>query len=109
MADLTQMLKQRRRNLRLSQAAAADRLGIHQTTLSLWESGRQIPSRRHVAIVAAFLELTEGEVSLLLANDDDASGDPDPVLISLAKTIGDLDPDDQDLIRSMIRRMRGNR
>ena len=59
--------------------------------------------------MAAFLELTEGEVSLLLANDDDASGDPDPVLISLARTIGDLDPDDQDLIRSMIRRMRGNR
>jgi transcriptional regulator with XRE-family HTH domain len=50
-------LVQARKDAHLSQAALADRLGITQTALSYWESGRREPAFVDVARWAAALGL----------------------------------------------------
>ncbi len=54
----------------LSQVALAERLGIHHTTVSCWESGVRAPGVNDLAGIARALNVTMAELFLPVPNTD---------------------------------------
>lgn len=52
---MTLNIKLAREALGLSQAALAERMGLHQTTVSLWEMGDRSPKRPSVYFIETML------------------------------------------------------
>lgn len=48
-------IQTRRDELGLSQAALAERIGVHQATISAWELGRQLPRHNQMVRIAGAL------------------------------------------------------
>lgn len=62
--DLSENIKNRRRELKLSQEYVAERLGISRQAVAKWEAGRSAPTASNLAALAQVLEL---ELSQLTA------------------------------------------
>lgn len=62
MNQLPQVLRSRREELRFTQADLATRLGVSQSTVARWESGKRQPSGTLLTRVMRLLRLTLDEV-----------------------------------------------
>lgn len=63
--ELARRLRDERRARGMTQAAAAEAIGVAQATYAGWETGRSLPERRLVRRVAHFLGLAPHEVARL--------------------------------------------
>jgi transcriptional regulator with XRE-family HTH domain len=72
----------------LTDSAAADLLGVSQTTITRWRNGGVAPKREHAVRIAAFTGLALGKVERMI---DEASPRPAPTPIPRGKeTVGVL-------------------
>lgn len=67
-------LKELRESLSLSQQSFADKIGIRQSTVAMWENGSNFPRKTTLAHIAAFFNVS---VDYLMGISDDP-GDPKP-------------------------------
>lgn len=64
-----EVIKQIRKEQKMTQKELAAKLNVKQTTLSAWETGENIPSLLKVIEIANVLNVSSEDLTLLLLND----------------------------------------
>ena len=63
MTNLAEWIKENRKQCGLSQHEIADRVGVKQSLVSMWESGAQEPRVRHIAWLFVIFKTTDAGIA----------------------------------------------
>lgn len=95
---LAENIQARRKMLKLTQAALAERLGVDTETLSRFERGKHLPSLTTLDRLATILETTASE---LLAQQAEPVADD---VVALSVWMAELSEEDRAFVRDLVKR-----
>lgn len=102
--DLATRIRTGRRRAHFSQTALAQRLGVRQSAISQWESGRSQPDLDNRVRLADVLKIPLPEL-LPESGNATATALTDPTILSIAEQVAQLPPEWQVTIQLLVRHL----
>ena len=65
------IIKEKRKNKKLTQAELAKKMGVSQPVINYWEIGRQKPLPKNIKKLKEIFNLTEKEILILIGVSDE--------------------------------------